>query len=95
MRYRSKLNREEFLEIEQEIYDMFSDSVVRKNINKRFRQLEVGNMSPLTFMHNLLRTMSSINNIARDVALTKIVEIHEYKKYKERNINEDNLRELT
>jgi len=57
--------------------------------------LEVGNMSPLTFMHNLLRTMSSINNIARDVALTKIVEIHEYKKYKERNINEDNLRELT
>jgi len=52
-------------------------------------------MSPLTFMHNLLRTMNTINNVPRDLALTKIVEIHEYKKYKERNINEDNLRELT
>ena len=52
-------------------------------------------MTPLTFMHNLLRTMNTINNITRSEALTKIVETHEYKKYKERNINEDNLREHT
>jgi len=95
MRYRSKLNREEFLEIEQEIYDMFSDDVVKFNVQKRFNQLRDDNMSPLTFMHNLLRTMNTINNIPRDVALTKIVETHEYKKYKERNINEDNVRKNT
>lgn len=95
MRYRSKLNREEFLEIEQEIYGLFSNPVVIEKIKVRFKQLEDGNMSPLTFMHNLLRTMNTINNVPRDLALTKIVEIHEYKKYKERNINEDNIRELT
>ncbi len=95
MRYRSKLNREEFLEIEQEIYDMFSNDTVKNNVHKRFNQLRDGNMTPLTFMHNLLRTMNTINNITRSEALTKIVETHEYKKYKERNINEDNLREHT
>lgn len=95
MRYRSKLNKEEFLEIEQEIYDMFSDDVVKINVQNRFNQLRDDNMSPLTFMHNLLRTMNTINNIARDEALTKIVETHEYKKYKERNMNEDTLREPT
>jgi len=39
MRYRSKLNREEFLEIEQEIYSLFSNPVVIENIKVRFKQL--------------------------------------------------------
>lgn len=92
MRYRSKLNRKEFLEIEQEIYDLFDNDVVKYKVNSRFNMLREEHMSPLTFMHNLLKTMTTINNMTREDALEKIVHMHEYKKYKERNENEDIVR---
>lgn len=95
MRYKSKLSREQFLEMETEVYDMFTNRQVKAAVNRRFKQLRDGDMSPLTFMHNLIRTLNETEKLSREDAQTRIVETHEYKKYNERNINEDNVRKNT
>ena len=95
MKYKSKLNREQFLEIETEVYDMFSNNQVKAKINSRYSQLKNGDMSALSFMHALIRTLNQMQQMSREDAQTKIVETHEYKKYKERNLNEDNIRNNT
>ena len=84
MRYK-QYTKKTLLQVEQGVYDSFTNIKVKASINNRYRLLKEDKMSNAVFTHFLVRSFMSILELSKDSAFNYLDELINFETYKETN----------
>ena len=84
VRYK-QYTKKTLLQVEQGVYDSFTNIKVKASINNRYRLLKEDKMSNAVFTHFLVRSFMSILELSKDSAFNYLDELINFETYKETN----------